>query len=104
MIPNPAIKAIRVFNENPTLETLQELKSVPSLYRALRLEASQVEGNAKFSTELLGTCLWLQERAEMVLKSLIQHSADPPDGFVRPENDWFKVCSISDWIHMLMLT
>ena len=91
MIPHPAIKAIQVFNENPTMATLQELKTVPSLYRALRLEVSQVEGNAKFSKELLGTCLWLQERAEMVLKSLIQHSADPPDGFVCPEDNWFKV-------------
>ena len=91
MIPNPAIKAIRVFNVNPTLETLQELKSVPSLYRALRLDVSQAEGNTKFSTELLGTCLWLQQRAEIILKSLIQHSADPPDGFVRPEDNWFKV-------------
>jgi hypothetical protein len=91
MIPNPAIQAIQAFNENPTAETLQALKTIPSLYRALRLEAWQVEGNPKFSAELLGTCLWLQQRAEIVLKSLIQHSADPPDGFVRAEDDWFKV-------------
>jgi hypothetical protein len=91
MIPNPSIQAIKAFNENPTVETLQTLKTVPSLYRALRLEAWQVEGNPKFSAELLGTCLWLQQRAETVLKLLIKHGADPPDGFVRPEDNWFKV-------------
>jgi len=40
---------------------------------------------------MLGVCCWLEKRAKEVLDSVVQHQADPPDGFHRPDNDWQKV-------------
>jgi len=63
------------------------LKSIPALYEALRYQCT-IEGHL---TDMLGVCCWLEKRAKEVLDSVIQHQADPPDGFHRPDNDWQKV-------------
>ncbi|KAJ3504073.1 hypothetical protein NLJ89_g8132 [Agrocybe chaxingu] len=91
MIPNPCLIGLKKFNTRPTQEDLVHLKSIPSIYYALRYEWWN---QGCFSTALLSVCGWLARRADDVLTQLIQHKAPGLDGAPRDDYDWRQTGSL----------
>jgi hypothetical protein len=88
-LPNPGIVALKDFLNDPSMQTLPNLKSVPALYDALCYELLEREGSV--SEDTLELCKWLIKRAEEVLGWVIQHKVDAVEGFSTQTNDWLKV-------------
>lgn len=91
MAHRPALKALNIFVQLPTVASMEELACIPLLYHLLQMEFAKTK---TFTDLLLDVCKWILKRGNVVLDGLIIHGIPAEDPSAQQaDGGWQKVCN-----------